>query len=270
MGKIRAALVIQNCRIGRFEENLGLCLDLVAQAAGQGADIVVFPEMNLTGYATGPAICNAARSLDPDWTQELSNAAERHHVVVLAGLAEDDGKKGLRASHLVLTPEGGMDLYRKIHLAPQEADVYSPGNRARIFDGCGIRFGIQLCYDAHFPELSLAMAMEGADVIFMPHASPRGTPEEKFNSWMRHMTARAFDNGVYIAAVNQCGDNGGGLEFPGVAMVIGPDGLVKSKQTTGCSALHMTELDTDLLKGVRSHRMRYFLPNRRTDLFPMA
>lgn len=270
MEKVRAALVIQNCRVGGFEQNLELTLELSARAADQGAQIAVFPEMNLTGYVAGGLTREGARVLDPEWTLKLSRAAERHNITVLAGLAEDGGNQGLRASHLVFTPDGGVDLYRKIHLAPQEAAVYSAGNRPRTFDGYGYRFGIQLCYDAHFPELSTAMAMDGVDIIFMPHASPRGTPEEKFNSWMRHMTARAFDNGVYVAAVNQCGDNSGGLHFPGVAMVIGPDGLVKSKCTDGCSAVHIAELDLGLLKRVRSHRMRYFLPNRRRDLFPLT
>ncbi len=67
--------------------------------------------------------------------------------------------------------------------------------------------GIQLCYDAHFPELSTRMAVNGADIIFMPHASPRGTPSQKLTSWLRHLTARAFDNGVFIVACNQNGDN---------------------------------------------------------------
>jgi N-carbamoylputrescine amidase len=111
------------------------------------------------------------------------------------------------------------------------------------------------------------MALDKADVIFMPHASPRGTPEEKLDSWMRHMTARAFDNGVYIAAVNQCGNNGGGLFFPGLSLVIGPDGLLKSKRMEGDDTIHLTDIDLEFLNAVRSHRMRYFLPNRRTDLF---
>ena len=52
-----------------------------------------------------------------------------------------------------------------------------------LFDVHGITLGIQLCYDAHFPELSTRMALDGADVIFMPHASPRGTPSKKLDSW---------------------------------------------------------------------------------------
>ena len=267
MSQLRAALVVQNCRIGRFDANLSRCLELICRAAAENARIVVFPEMNLTGYAAGPGIEEIARPLDTQWVAKLSSAAQKMNITVLAGLAEKDDPRGIRATHLVFTPEGGLDMYRKIHLAPQENGSCLPGNQIRVFEAFGIRFGIQLCYDAHFPELSTAMALEKADVIFMPHASPRGTPEEKLASWMRHMTARAFDNGLYIAAVNQCGDNGAGLAFPGLSLVIGPDGLLKSKRIEGGETIHMADIDLDLIKAIRSHRMRYFLPNRRTDLF---
>lgn len=267
MTQIRVALVIQNCRLGRFDENLTHCLDLIEQAAGLNADFVVFPEMNLTGYAAGEVVRDAAMPLDNLWMERLSRAARARDVVLLAGLAEKDQDQSIRATHLVFTPDGKTDLYRKIHLAPQESGFYEPGNQPRVFEAAGIRFGIQLCYDAHFPELSTAMAMDKADVIFMPHASPRGTSGEKLESWMRHMTARAFDNGLYVAAVNQCGDNGAGLEFPPLALVIGPDGHLKSSQPGEGAGIHMAEIDTGLIKAVRSHRMRYFLPNRRTDLF---
>ena len=94
--------------------------------------------------------------------------------------------RGIRATHLVFTPKGGMDLYRKIHLAPQENGDCEAGNRIRVFEAAGIRFGIQLCYDAHFPELSTAMALEEADVIFIPPCLSQGNPPgRKFDSWMR-------------------------------------------------------------------------------------
>ena len=267
MSQVRAALVIQNCRVGRFDENLNHCLGLISRAAASKAAIVVFPEMNLTGYAAGPKIPDIARPLDRQWTGKILGAAEKFNITVLAGLAEKDRDQRIRATHLVFTPAGKINLYRKIHLAPQENGHCLPGNQIRVFECLGIRFGIQLCYDAHFPELSTAMALDKADVIFMPHASPRGTPEEKLDSWMRHMTARAFDNGVYIAAVNQCGNNGGGLFFPGLSLVIGPDGLLKSKRMEGDDTIHLTDIDLEFLNAVRSHRMRYFLPHRRTDLF---
>ena len=90
---------------------------------------------------------------------------------------------------------------------------------------------------------------------------------QKFESWTRHLTARAFDNGIYVAACNQVGNNDMDLNFPGVGIFIGPDGKVISKTIGNQEALHMITIDTLHLKQIRSHKMRYFIPNRRTDLF---
>jgi N-carbamoylputrescine amidase len=101
----------------------------------------------------------------------------------------------------------------------------------------------------------------------MPHASPRGTPESKFNSWQRHLPARAFDNSVFIVACNQTGDNAAGLGFPGVALALGPSGEILEKRVNDEEGLLVTDLKADDLARVHNHRMRYFLPNRRSDLF---
>ena len=182
-------------------------------------------------------------------------------------MVEKDENDRLFASHLVVTPEAISGVYRKIHIAPPERDMFSPGDSVPLFEVNGIKLGIQLCYDAHFPELSTRMAVEGADIIFMPHASPRGTPTEKFNSWMRHLTARAYDNSVFIVACNQIGENQNGLDFPGLAVVVGPSGMILAKDTTGCEGMLVADLKSDKLSAVREHRMRYFLPNRRPDLY---
>jgi N-carbamoylputrescine amidase len=111
------------------------------------------------------------------------------------------------------------------------------------------------------------MALDGAHAIFIPHASPRGLPREKFDSWMRHLSARAFDNGIYIVACNQTGDNGQGLFFPGVAVVIDPSGKVMARRLEGEEGLLFADLTGEGLSRVQGHRMRYFLPNRRDDLY---
>jgi N-carbamoylputrescine amidase len=111
------------------------------------------------------------------------------------------------------------------------------------------------------------MACQGADVLFFPHASPRGTPTEKLHSWMRHLTARAFDNGVFVVACNQAGDNGEGLSFPAVAVMIGPSGDLLAQDTSGREGLLVADLDASRLDHVRSHRMRHFLPHRRPELY---
>ena len=160
-----------------------------------------------------------------------------------------------------------MGIYRKTHLSPTEKGIYRAGGKLNTFDWNGWTIGIQLCYEAHFPEISTAMALKGADLLLMPHASPRGTPQDKFDSWMRHLTARAFDNGIFVAACNQTGGNGKGLSFPGVALVLGPDGkLLKVFQGEEESILTAT-LQKKALHEVREHRMKYFLPQRKPELY---
>ncbi|MCF6246546.1 MAG: amidohydrolase [Desulfobacula sp.] len=267
MTSIQTALIIQNCRAGFFEHNLAQTLDFISQSARSGAKIIVFPEGNLTGYVTGKEVLSISRALNGDIIKPLSRIAVDLKVTILTGLAEKTNQNEIFATHLVFTPDGSFQRYRKIHTAPFEKTYYSAGNDIVLFKSHGLRFGIQLCYDAHFPELSLAMALNGADIIFIPHASPRGTCQEKYDSWLRHLTARAFDNGIYVAACNQIGDNLMGLSFPGISILIGPDGNVVSDLKTGKQNIHMVLIDTDKIKEIRSHKMRYFLPNRRQDLF---
>ena len=267
MKNIRVGLAIQQSIAGAFEENLSRSLGAVARAGAEQADFIVFPEMNLTGYLAGSRIQSIARPLDSSWIDSLSQASNCHNLTILAGLVELADDDRIYATQLVISPHAPLSYYRKIHLAPYETPYFSPGSRVQMFEQQGLRFGIQLCYDAHFPELSTAMALKGADVIFFPHASPRGSSQEKYRSWMRHLTARGFDNGVFVAAVNQTGDNQGGLEFPGLALVIGPDGYPVSECVEPAETIHWVNMDMSAIDRVRDHKMRYFLPNRRTDLF---
>jgi N-carbamoylputrescine amidase len=267
---VRVAAVIFNSPRHHTRENLARMDGWVSAARREGAEIVCFPELNITGYGIDPSVRASAQSLPGETGQNLCALAERHQVVVLAGMAEKSEEGRIFASHLVAGPYGWLGVYRKLHIAPPEKNTFDAGQDAPVFEAAGIRFGIQLCYDAHFPELSSRMALDGVEVIFMPHASPRGTPEEKRDSWMRHLPARAFDNGVFVVACNQTGDNGAGLTFPGLAVAIGPDGRVIAAEAGGQEGLLVADLDPGRLSAVRSHPMRFFLPHRRPDMYRPA
>jgi N-carbamoylputrescine amidase len=267
MKDIRIAAVIFNSAVGQVRHNLARMLPWIKKAKKEGADLICFPELNVTGYSTKPEMNICAESIPGPVSECLVQMAHENQIVILAGMVEKDEKDRIFASHLVVTPENISGIYRKTHIAPPERDIFSPGDSIPLFEVEGVNLGIQLCYDAHFPELSIRMAVDGADIIFMPHASPRGTPAEKLNSWLRHLTARAFDNSVFIIACNQNGDNLKGLQFPGVAVVIDPSGNILKDNTSGKEAMIVADLKADVLAAVRGHRMRYFLPNRRLDLY---
>ena len=261
------AAVIFNSVVGRVQQNLDRMLPWIDKAKKEGADLVCFPELNVTGYSTDPVINEYAETIPGAISRQLEQMARDYEIVILAGMAEKNQKGDIYASHLVATPQEIAGVYRKVHIAPPEEVVFSPGDRVPLINISGVKLGLQLCYDAHFPELSTRMAVDGADIIFMPHASPRGTSQEKLNSWMRHMTARAFDNGIFIVACNQVGVNQKGLEFPGLAVIIGPSGIVLEENTTDREDMLVSVLKADDLSNVRNHKMRYFLPNRRPEVY---
>ena len=267
MNTIKAALVVQNCLAGNYEKNLESTKNFIGIAIEKGAQLIVFPEMNLTGYMVNDDICSVSRAVTEDMLNLFRDIAKISQATIMVGLAEKTQDKNIYASHFVFNPNGSSDVYRKIHISPFEKKYFSAGNQISIFNSHDLIFGVQLCYDAHFPELSQAMALKQADIIFIPHASPRGTSQEKFDSWARHLRARAFDNGLYIAALNQTGDNMKGLSFPGICLLIGPDGNVVYKSIDDSEEVHIITIKKTVLSDVRSHPMRYYLPNRRTDLF---
>ena len=223
--------------------------------------------MNLTGYSNREQMVDHAISAQGPEIDRLCRLSAEQGMALLVGFAEKAPAGKLYASHMVITPNGHTGVYRKLHLAPPEVAHFIPGDTLPIFAWSGLRFGIQLCYDAHFPEIATRMTEADADVIFIPHASPRGQAQNKHQSWMRHLPARAFDNGLFVVACNQTGDNGNGLAFPGNAVAFSPSGEIMATRLSGASGILLADLTADQLHHVRSHRMRYFFPNRRPGLY---
>lgn len=264
MKDIRIAVVVSNSPVSKIGHNLEQTARWIKIAKNRGASIICFPEMNITGYSVRTDISETAEPVPGPATDKLSNLASEENIVILAGMAEKDDNGRIFASHLVVKPYEDLGVYRKLYIAPPERSIYTPGDKIPLFETQGVKFGIQLCYDTHFPELSTHMAINGADIIFMPHASPRGTADEKFKSWMRHLPARAYDNSLFVVACNQTGENENGIGFPGVSLVIDPSGNIIKKDLTGKENIIIADLKAGDLNRVRNNRMSFFLPNRRS------
>lgn len=264
---MRVAALCMRSGPGAIKENLAKMEALSCRAAAEGAEIVCFPEFSVTGYVLRNPQGVYAETSYESVLDRIMSIAGKHGIVLLAGLIEPfvDGPPAI--GQLVAGPEGIMGIHRKTHLSPPEKQSFRPGNRVSVFHCKDKVFGVQLCYESHFPEISTMMALKGADILFMPHASPRGTPEEKLESWLRHLTGRAFDNALFIAACNSVGESQGGFPFPGVILFLGPDGRMLNKHLGNDEHLLTTTLDFSLLDEIRGHRMKYFLPCRRPDIY---
>ena len=267
MDDLRIAAVVMRCVLGKTQDNLNRMKARIGEAASGGANLVCFPELNLTGYSVREVVRSVAEPIPGPLSQAVVEMARDSGMFILAGLVERDGEERIFASHIVAGPEGLQGVYRKCHLSPFEQQLYCAGETTSVFGVKGCTFGIELCYDTHFPELSTLLALKGAEIIFCLHASPRGTPEQKHRSWLRHLTARAYDNGVFVVACNQTGANGDGLEFPGLALVLNPSGEVIAEHVSGEEGILFADLRSADLAHVRENRMRFFLPNRRPELY---
>jgi N-carbamoylputrescine amidase len=267
MKTIRVGTVMMESFVNETSYNMEKMHQFIEIAHTYGVQILCFPELNISGYCNRDNILDLAEKVPGPLTDQLICFANQYHMTILAGLPEKDSSGGnVYITHLVISPEKKTECYRKLYLGPPEKKFFSPGYDVPIFHRHGVCFGIQLCYDAHFPELSTFMADAGVDVIFMPHASPHGTSQQKISSWMRHLPARAYDNSIFVVACNASGKNCVGLTFPGVSMAFDPSGNLLEKIKTDHSLLNMYDLNASDMKYVRGHEMRYFFPNRRKDI----
>lgn len=266
---LRTAAVICRSEVGQTEANLRTMESFAAAAAHHNAHWVCFPELCITGYHVREEIADAAIDIDGPEVKRVIRLAGNHGIGIIAGLAEKNAAGGLCATTIACDASGIIGIYRKVHLGPPEKNLFAAADGiGGVVESDGFCFGIQMCYDAHFPELSTHMAARGADAVFIPHASPGNTASEKHASWMRHLPARAYDNAMFVIAVNPTGDNGCGLSFPGLAMVIAPDGnVLESRLADAEETMLIADLPGTMIDDIRGHRMRYFFPNRRADLY---
>ena len=267
MRDLKVAAVCMHSETGEVQKNLDKTAAYVTKASDMGANVICFPELSLTGYSLKDPSHGCGELGQYAVIERLLHMARDRNVIILAGLVERSLKEKPHISQIVAGPRGLMGVYRKTHLSPPETEKYEAGQEINVFTDHDVTFGVQLCYESHFPEISTVLALKGAEVIFLPHASPRGEPTEKMDSWLRHLPSRAFDNGLYVVACNQVGRNMEGLDFPGVAVVFGPDGRMMGNYMGKEEGLVFADLKANVLEEVRKHKMRYFLPNRRPALY---
>ena len=267
MDDLKIAAVCMRSETGDIPRNLERIASFVEAAARRGADMICFPELSITGYRLTPSKEDFAGRTVGRSLEALSRMSRNAGMVVMAGLMEPGNRGKPYITQVVAFPEGPPGRYRKTHLSPVEKEVFSAGDDIGAFGHGKTLFGVELCYEAHFPEISTLLSLKGSEIIFLPHASPRGDPETKLDSWLRHLRARAFDNGIFLAACNPAGETGEGFSFPGVAVVLGPDGHVLARYAGGEENILFASLDSRIIREIRDHRMRYFLPHRRPGLY---
>jgi predicted amidohydrolase len=218
MSKTTIACVQMDVAIGDVEANRRRIVERMRTAAESGAALVIFPECALTGYCFD-SLEEAkpfAEPIDGPSSEAIAKACRETGAYAITGFIEKDGPDFYNAAMLV-GPDGVIGDYRKVHLPFLGVDRFlTPGDKPfRLFDLTFGRIGINICYDASFPEAARALKLLGAELIILPTNWPAGawrTAEFIIN-------ARACENHVNFAAVNRCGVERG-WDFIGRSKVV--------------------------------------------------
>jgi N-carbamoylputrescine amidase len=271
MKDIRVALAQVNCPVGQLTENLEKHRQYTRRAAQAGARLICFSEGSLTGYPAGEGVPHElAQPLNGELGQALVALSAETQVLILAGLVERDRSGVLYNTVVVAAPHGLIGGYRKAHVSCTEIHRFNEGDEFLTFDWGGTTFGVQICYDMHFAEMTRCLALRGAEVILALYASSDPcTPEghaAKRSRWLKYMPARAFDNSVYVVAVNQVG-NSGPLEYPGNSIVFNPSGEIMAEARPLVEDLLVLDLTQAGLEAKRGEALQFFTQFRRPELY---
>lgn len=277
MHDIKIAAIQMTSNVGDMEGNLASIDRLLGDAVRLGAEIACFPELSVCGYNTserdgrptnGTRVPQAVE-IPGDVTGALISIAQRHGIWFLAGLLERDSSGIVYNTQLVISPQGIEGKYRKTHVPTTEIGTWRHGDDLPIFSHPKIRFGIEICYDTHFPEVSTALADKGAELIFMPHASGGEEPAaDKQARWERYVPARAYDNTVFAAICNQVGDNGAGHDFQGVTFICDPTGKIMTQSPNARrEEIVIANLLTSSLDEARQIPETFFRHFRRPEIY---
>lgn len=236
---------------------------IAAQAQAQGSDVLLCPEMSLTGYAIGAERTQAwAEPPDGPLAQAVAAIAIRHQIAIVYGYPElnPSGAKPFNAAQAIDEQGKAIGHYRKTHLyGDLDHQQFSAGDAAsQVFAYRGWRLGLLICYDVEFPEPVRALALQGADAVLVPTANMTG-----FDEVPRLLVpARAYENRVVVAYANACGQEAG-VHYGGLSTVVQADGGAMTCAGRDPQVLQVTLAPSALAQA----RLSSPLPCRRPDLY---
>lgn len=240
------------------ERNLDIAQRLIAQAAGQGARMVLLPEyFCLMGHKETDKLDIAETFGQGPMQTFLATQAATHNVHIMAGTLPliSPVKNRVYNTVLVFNPHGECTArYDKIHLfrftkgeeSYDEGRVLLPGNTPVVADVDGFKIGLSVCYDLRFPELYRAMGK--VDLIVMPAAFTYTTGRAHWEVLMR---ARAIENQCYVLACGQGGVHENGRRTWGHSMLVNPWGEIENVLEEG-EGIVLGQLDPAKLDEVRT------------------
>jgi predicted amidohydrolase len=261
--EVRVALAQVAPRLGDVEANLDLAADRIREAAAEGAHLVVFPELSLTGYLLADLVPEVAMPITDPRLAEVSRQAPE--ALVALGFVEETNDHRYTNSAVLLRNGEVIGHHQKVYLPTygmfDEGRFTRTGDRIRttaVGEPLG-RIGLSVCEDFWHPSVAMIQAQDGASLLVNIAAGPARAPGSSAGlaaiaGWHKMQETYALLGTVAVAFCNRVG-NEEGLTFWGGSRLLGPNGAVLAEAPLYEEALVIGTLDTDDLR-----MQRYQLP----------
>jgi len=223
--KIKLALAQMSSKRENKKENMRKIEETTVKAKEQGADLVIFPELCLTGYVVRDQLYELAETIPGPSTQKIEQIAKDTGMHIIFGMPElsEKTRATIFNTAVFVGPEGLIGKYRKMYLPThsvfEEKRHFRPGYQTAAFETPLGRIGLCICYDLFFPEVTRLTRLQGAQLIVCISASPAVR-----RSYFEILaSARALENTAFLAYVNLAGVEDG-LQFWGGSRLVSPTG----------------------------------------------
>ena len=233
------------------EHNLKRAGDMIKEAATNGAALIAFPEMYLTGYTASRRIFDLCEPAEGPSFEVMSAYAAENNIYVAYGYPECRQSKDSAEN-----PAGHPDVYNSMNLIDNKGELvgtyakshlfagenihFTPGNEFKVFDTELGKIGLRICYDLEFPEPARRVAVRGAEVIIAISANMGAfyAPHDHFAK------CRAMENCCYLVYSNYVGSDNR-FTYVGKSGVYAPDGVLQGNDPDDAEELVYAEIDLE-------------------------
>ncbi|WP_286968360.1 carbon-nitrogen hydrolase [Flavobacterium sp. UBA4854] len=267
------------------ENNLKKCISWVRDAASQGAEVILLPELYSSHYFCQSEDVDNFALAEPLYSTSFiafSELAKELGVVIIVPFFEKRMAGIYHNSAYIIDTDGTeAGLYRKMHIPDDphfyEKFYFTPGDLGfQAIETKKGTVGTLICWDQWYPEAARITALKGAEVLFYPTAigwHPKEKEqygENQYGAWMNVMKGHAVANGVFVAAANRIGlekylEGTEGIQFWGASFIAGPQGEILAQASHDKEEILIAEVDLDLQENVRQNWP--FFRDRRIDAF---
>ena len=281
---LKVALV-QERNHGSVEANLAVIEQRVAEAAAQGAKLLLLQELHNGAYfCQHENVCefDNAEAIPGPSTERLGRLAKQHGVVIVGSLFERRAAGLYHNTAVVLETDGRLvGKYRKMHIPDDpgfhEKFYFTPGDLGfHPIDTSVGRLGVLVCWDQWYPEAARLMALAGAELLLYPTAigwdpdDGQAEKDRQRNAWILSHRGHAVANGLPVLSCNRIGHeasplDASGIQFWGSSHVLGPQGEYLAEASTDSAQVLIADIDLGRSEHVR--RIWPFLRDRRIDAY---